>query len=53
MNQKEFYNSNEIRIIKKNTGLEYTKKIGFLSGTYVKLASQDRYSKEITIEMKL
>ena len=53
MNQKEFCDSNEIRIIKKNTGLEYTKKIGFLSGTYVKLASQDRYSKEITMEMKL
>jgi len=41
MNQKEYCDINELRVITKNTGLEYTKKIGFLSGTYVKLASQD------------
>ena len=53
MNQKEYCNSNELHVITKNTGLEYTRKIGFLSGTYVKLASQDRYSNEITEEMNL
>ena len=53
MNQKEYYDSNELCIIIKNTGLEYIRKIGFLSGTYVKLASQDQYSNEITEEMNL
>ena len=53
MNQKEYCDSNKLCIIIKNTGLEYTKKISFLSGTYVKLALQDRYSNEITEEMNL
>jgi len=53
MNQKAYCNHNDIRIIGKNTGFEYTKKIGFLSGTYVQLASQEKYSNEIIEEMEL
>jgi len=53
MNQKECYDQNDIRVVSKNTGVEYTKKIGFLSGAYIQLALQDRYSKEIMEEMKL
>lgn len=53
MNQKEYCDQNDLRISGKNTGFEYTKKIGFLSGTYVKLASQEKYSDEIIEAMDL
>ena len=53
MNQKEYCDHNDLRISGKNTGVEHTKKIGFLSGAHVKLASQEKYSNEIIEEMEL
>ena len=53
MNQKEYCDSNNIHVMLKRTGLEYTKKIRFLSGTYVKLASLDYYINKIIEEMNL
>ena len=47
MNQRDYCESNRLKINAKRTGDEYTKKIGFLSGVHVKLASPDAYIKEI------
>ena len=38
-NQKEYCDDKKIKVSTKNTILEYTNKIGYLSDTYVKLAS--------------
>ena len=52
-NQKDYCDQNNISIIGKRTGLAYTKKVGFLSGAYVKLASVDYHIDEIIDELKL
>ena len=46
--EKEFCDQNRIRIGSKNTIMEYTKKIGFLVGTYVRLASPKHYISELS-----
>ena len=51
--KKENCKSNNIRLTKKNTTLDYTKKIRFLVRTYVLLASFDQYITEITNNMNL
>ena len=53
MNQKEYCDSNNIQIVSKRTGLYYTKKIEFLSGTYIKLASTDYYIDKLIEDMVL
>ena len=53
MNQRKYCDSNRIKIATKRTKDEYTKKIGFLSGAYVKLASPEVCIKEITTKMNL
>ena len=52
-NQKDYCEQNNISISTKKTDLEYTKRIGFLSGTYVQLASPEYHIDEIIKEMKL
>ena len=52
-NQKEYFYQNNISISRKRTGLEYTKKVRFLAGTYVKLASVDYHIDEIIDKMEL
>ena len=53
INEKEYCDSNNIRVVSKRTGMENTKKIGFLSKTYIKLASLEYYIREIIKEMNL
>ena len=51
--KKEFCDSNNIRVGSKITCMEYIKKIGFIVGTYVKLASPKYYIEELSNNMKL
>ena len=46
--EKDYCEQNNIRIGLKNTSMEYTKKIGFLVGTYVKIASPKYYITELS-----
>ena len=52
-NQKEYYDNNNIQVESKKKCMEYIKKIRFLVGTYVQLASPDYYINEITNDMNL
>jgi len=45
--EKQYCDQNKIRIGSKNTVMEYTKKIGFLVGTYVRVASLKYYIDEL------
>ena len=51
--EKEYCDSNNIRVGWKNTCMEYTKKIGFIIGIYVKLASLKYYIEELSNNIKL
>jgi len=50
--EKEYCEQNKIRIGSKNTIMEYTKKIGFLVGTYVRVASPKYYIDELSKILK-
>ena len=52
-NQKEYCDNNNIQVESKKKYMEYIKKIWFLIGTYVQLASPDYYINEITNDMNL
>ena len=52
-NQKEYCDQNNVSISGKRTGLEFTKKVGFIAGTHVKLASVDYHVDEIIDTMEL
>ena len=57
MKEVDYCNNNEIFVTGKNTIMEFTTKIGFLTQTYVKIASPKYYiadlSKKINIEEKI
>lgn len=46
--EKEYCDSNNIRIVSNNTFVEHTKKIGFLVGSHAKLASLNYYINELS-----
>ena len=50
--EKQYCDQNKIRIGSKNTIMEYTKKIGFLVGTYVRVASPRYYIDELNKILK-
>lgn len=39
LNEKDYCNKHNIHVLSKNTIIEHTTKIGFLTGTYVKIAA--------------
>jgi len=51
--QKEFCDKYLIKISTKRTMMEYANKIGYLTGTYVKLASEEYYINDISRRLKL
>jgi len=51
--QKEFCDKYLIKVATKRTTMEYVKKIGYLTGTYVKLASEEYYIKDISKRLKI
>ena len=52
-NQKEYCDKFNIKISTKQTRMEHIIKIGFLIGTYVKLASLQYYINEINEKLKI
>ena len=52
-NQKEYCEKYNIKLSSKNTILEYTQRIGYLSDTYVKLASPKYYIKELNQKLQI
>ena len=52
-NQKDYCDKNQIKLSSKNTILEYTSRIGFLSDTYVKLASLKYYIKDLNQKLQI
>jgi len=47
LSEEKYYQDYNIHISSKNTIMEYTTKIGFLTGTYVKIAAPKHYIKDI------
>ena len=52
-NQKEIFDNENIRITTKRTNMLYTKRIGFILGPYLKLASVTEYEKEMNKMLEL
>ena len=52
-NQKDYCDKNHIKLSSKNTILEYTNKIGYLSDTYVKLASPKHYIQDLNRKLQI
>ena len=52
-NQKDYCDKNHIKLSSKNTILEYTNKIGYLSDTYVKLASPKYYIQDLNRKLQI
>ena len=51
--QKEYCDDKKIKVSTKNTILEYTNKIGYLSDTYVKLASPKYYIDDLKEKLQI
>ena len=47
MKEKDYCEKYHIHVLSKNTIMEYTTKIGFLTGTYVKVASLKYYISDL------
>ena len=52
-NQKEFCDKHLIKVSTKRTVVEHASKIGYFTGTCVKLASKDYYVKDVNKRLKL
>jgi len=52
-NQKNYCDKNQIKLSSKNTILEYTSRVGFLSDTYIKLASPKYYIKDLNQKLQI
>jgi len=50
--QKEFCEKNNLKLETKKTDMEFTKKIGFIIGPYVKVASTEFYSEKMVSKLK-